>query len=59
LTNQGKELEDIDSIPGFAFELGMATTQSTVGLSLGIMGNLNSESNLYGFFLSLTLGNHR
>jgi hypothetical protein len=59
LTNQGMELEDIGTTPGFAFELGMATTGSTIGLSLGIMGNLNPESNLFGFFLSLTLGNKK
>ena len=56
LTDTKDDLEEFGRITGFAFELGIASAGSTFGWSLNIMGNINSESNLIGVYLSLTLG---
>jgi len=56
LTNTETDLEEFDSITGFAWEVGFASAGSTFGWSLSIMGNFNSESNMLAFLLSVTFG---
>lgn len=56
LTDTKNDLEEFDRVTGFAYEIGIASAGSTLGLSLNIIGNVNSESNLIAFFLSATLG---
>jgi hypothetical protein len=56
LNDEGTGLIDAGPDAGFAFEIGMATKGSKVGLGLGLIGNINSDSNLFGFVISLNVG---
>ena len=53
---QPNQLEVFGPITGLAYELGVASTGSTVGFNFSIMGNLNTESSLIGLVISATLG---
>ena len=55
LTKTEFELEDFDPTIGFAYELGIASSGSTFGWSLIVMGNINSVSNLVAIILSLSI----
>ena len=50
------EFEKLDRVGGLAYELGFATTGSTVGLSINIIGNINSDTSLIGIVFSITFG---
>jgi hypothetical protein len=56
LTDTKNHLEEFGRVTGFAYEFGIASAGSTLGWSLNIMGNVNSVSNLFAVFLSLTFG---
>jgi len=56
LTDRKTELEEFGRIIGIAYELGIGSAGSTLGYWINIMGNVNSESNLFAFFLSITFG---
>jgi len=49
-------LEKVDSVTGFAFEIGVASAGSTKGWSINLIGNINSESDLIAILYSFTLG---
>ena len=51
-----KSLEKVDSVTGFAFEIGVASAGSTKGWSINLIGNINSESDLIAILYSFTLG---
>ncbi len=59
LTANRTSLEPFKRVAGVAFELGVAKAGSTVGVSLSLMGNINSESNVIALILSLTVGHQK
>lgn len=56
LSKDKTDLKEFSGVPGFAYEIGIASGESVFGITLSLIGNLNSVSSIYGFQLSLSLG---
>ena len=59
LNDTRTSLDNMESVPGLAFELGLASMGSTIGYSISFIGNINGEADFAALMLSLTLGQQR
>ena len=56
LTPDEYSLEEFGKVPGFAWEIGFSSVGGTVGISILMLGNLNSEESQVGGVFSLSVG---
>lgn len=58
LDDNKEDFIDLNSTTGLAFEIGMSSYKRTVGWSLNLTGNINSEATFVALILSISFGDH-
>lgn len=56
LNDTKQKLVNLKNTPGLAFELSLASYKRTIGWSVNIVGNLNSEATFVAIIISISLG---